>query len=150
MKRSDQLAPLSRQHHVALEVALRLRKVSTTDAAAARDRFLQFFEDEAREHFRAEEELLLPAFARHVPADDPDIVRVLIEHVELRRRAADLTRGMVDADELHALGDLLNDHVRHEERTLYPRIEAALEGEELVALGAVLDAEGGTHSPPRL
>ena len=149
MKRSAQLSSLSREHHVALEVALRLRKATGADAGAARDRFLQFFEDEAREHFRAEEELLLPAFARHAAPDDPDIVRVLTEHVELRRRAADLAGGVADPDELNALGTLLHDHVRHEERTLFPRVEAALDGDELAALGAELDAGGAGHCPPR-
>ncbi len=150
MKRSDQLAALSREHHVALEVALRLRKATPADAEAARERFLKFFEDEAREHFRAEEELLLPAFARHAAPDDPDVVRVLVEHVELRRRAADLARGTVSCGELHALGALLHDHIRQEERMLFPRIEATLDAEELTALGAALDAAGSAHRPPRL
>ncbi len=149
MQRSDELAPLSREHHVALEVALRLRRATVADAEQVRVAFLQFFEDEAREHFRAEEELLLPAFARHAAADDPDVARVLVEHVEMRRRAAQLAAGTSDVDELHALGELLNAHVRHEERTLFPRIEAALDPDELTALGAALAAEGGGHQPPR-
>ncbi len=146
MKRADQLAVLSREHHVALEVALRLRKATPADADAARERFLRFFDDEAREHFRAEEELLLPAFARYVAPDDQDIVRVLVEHVELRRRAGDLARGAVGLEDLHALGDLLHDHVRHEERTLFPRVESALDAEQLSALGAALD-EASTPRP---
>ncbi len=143
MKRSDQLAPLSREHHVALEVALRLSRATAADAASVRERFLRFYADEAREHFRAEEEFLLPAFARHVPPDDPDIVRVLVEHVELRRRAADVARDATDLEELRALGGLLRDHVRHEERTLFPRIEAALGDDELAALGVLLHTECG-------
>lgn len=150
MKRSAQLSSLSREHHVALEMALRLRKATASDAGAVRERFVRFFEDEARPHFRAEEELLLPAFARHVSPEDPDIVRVLTDHVEVRRRAADLAAGVVDLAELHALGNLLHDHIRHEERRLFPRIEAALDSEALAQLGAVLDAERGAHSPPRL
>lgn len=149
MQRSEDLAPLSREHHVALEVALRLRRATAEDARAARAAFLAFFEDEAREHFRAEEELLLPAFSRHVPGDDPDVVRVLVEHVEIRRRAQDLGAGPCDLTDLHELGELLNAHVRHEERTLFPRVEAALDPEELSALGAALNAEGGDHHPPR-
>ena len=41
-------------------------------------------------HFRAEEELLLPALGRHGEVDQPEIVRVLTEHVDLRRRAQEL------------------------------------------------------------
>jgi hypothetical protein len=147
VKRSQQLAPLSREHHAALEVALRLRRATDADAAAVRERFLRFYETEAREHFRAEEEHLLPAFARHAPADDPDIVRVLVEHVELRRRAVDVARG-AGPEELHALGDLLRDHVRHEERTLFPRVEAALAADELAALGELLHSDCAAQAPP--
>ena len=150
MQRSDELAPLSREHHVALEVALRLRRATVADADAARAAFLAFFEDEARPHFRAEEELVLPAFERHAASDDPDVVRVLDDHAEIRRRAEQLAARNGDLQDLHALGDLLNAHVRHEERTLFPRIEAALDADELAALGtALIAAEGGAHRPPR-
>ena len=147
MKRSAELAPLSREHHVALEVSLRLRKATASDADEVRARFLRFYEDEAREHFSAEEEFLLPAFARHVPPDDADVVRVLVEHVELRRRAADVARGIAGPSDLHALGHLLHDHVRHEERTLFPRIEAALDDEELAVLGEQLHSECAAQPP---
>lgn len=149
MRRSEQLSPLSREHHVALEVALRLRKASDADAETARDRFLRFFDSEGREHFRAEEEILLPAFARHAAPDDPDVARVLTEHEELRRYAAELSAAPVGLDTLHAVGRLLHDHVRHEERTLFPRIEAALDDDELAAVGAELAAGGSGHCPPR-
>ena len=150
MQRADELAVLSREHHVALEMALRLRRATVADAQAARAAFLAFFDDEARDHFRAEEELLIPALVRHVADDDPDVVRVLREHVEIRRLTQELAGGEADLDRLHALGELLNAHVRHEERTLFPRVEAELDEEELAALGAaLLDAEGGAHDPPR-
>jgi hemerythrin-like domain-containing protein len=129
VKRSEELAPLSRDHHQGLFAALKLRRA----APDARDVFLRFWVD-GRRHFAIEEELLLPALARHVPADHEAIVRVLVEHVELRRRAAD-----VEADEATAslteLGDLLHAHIRHEEDTLFPLIERTLPRDELVALG---------------
>lgn len=150
MKRSDELAVLSREHHVALELALRLGRATDDDASAVSASALEFWRSEGREHFRLEEELLLPAFARHAPADDPDVVRVLVEHLQVRRRIADLERDPgAGAEELHALGTLLHDHVRHEERTLFPRIEAALDGEELAAVGAALHGAGTAHRPPR-
>jgi hemerythrin-like domain-containing protein len=151
MKRSDALAPLSREHHVALEVALRLRRADTADAAAARDGFLEFFASDGEAHFRAEEEILLPAAAGALATDDPDVTRVLEDHAEIRRRAAALAG---DADpsvaELVALGELLNGHVRHEERVLFPRIEAALGDAELAQLAASLQAADEGHTPPRV
>lgn len=150
MQRSDELSPLSREHHVALEMALRLKRAAPTDAEAVQAAFLRFFVDEGQRHFQAEEEFLLPAFARHAAAEDPDVVRVLVEHVELRRRAQDLAGGPVSLEDLHALGELLSDHVRHEERALFPRIEAALEPAQLAALGRQLLAAERGHRPPRV
>jgi len=149
VKRSAALAPLSREHHVALEVALRLRRA--TDPAAARDAFLRFFDDEGEAHFAAEETVLLPFVSDVLPADDPDVVRVLDEHRELRRRAAALRSGArADEHDLRELGALLEGHVRHEERVLFPRIEAALDGARRGELGDRLHEAGEGHTPPRV
>ena len=136
MKRSEELAPLSRDHHQGLFAALNLRR----GAPDARDVFLRFWVD-GRRHFAIEEALLLPALARHVPPDHEAIVRVLVEQVDLRRRAADVEAGVATAS-LQELGDRLHAHIRHEEDILFPLVERMLPREELVALGAsIADAE---------
>src|SRR6478735_1494854 len=84
MKRSDALAQLSRDHHDGLVVAQRLNRATETTAVAARDTFLTFWETEGRDHFRVEEDILLPAFARHHAPTDDAVTRVLIEHADLR------------------------------------------------------------------
>ena len=143
VKRSEALAPLSRDHHHGLAVALRLKRAEPASAASARDAFLEFFESEGARHFRAEEEVLLPLYARHAPPDSPDVVRVLTEHVELRRRALDLAADPgPEVGDLHELGERLERHIRHEERVLFPAIEAAMPAGELEELAAaVLRAE---------
>jgi hemerythrin-like domain-containing protein len=149
VQRSNELAVLSREHHIALELALRLQRATDADAKSVTKATLDFWRREGREHFRLEEELLLPAFARHAGADDADVVRVLIEHVDIRRRIADLETGRIDVAALNALGEALRDHVRHEERTLFGRIEETLKPEELATLGTTLHAIGAKHQPPR-
>jgi len=139
MKRSEALAPLSRDHHHGLFAALKLSRAAPADAAAARAAFLAFWEDEGRQHFAVEEEVLLPGFARRVAPDHEAIVRVLVEHVDLRRRAQTLA----DTDapplaELHELGARLRAHIRHEEDVLFPLIEDAFTQDELMALGAAI------------
>jgi hypothetical protein len=143
MKRSETLAPLSREHHTGLVVALALRRAGADDAGAARERFLAFFESEGRRHFRVEEEILLPAFARHGDARRPEVVRVLADHVEIRSRAAALAADAApQPDALHELGELLGEHIRHEERVLFPLVEETLPPRELEQLaGAVVEAE---------
>jgi len=137
MKRSEALRALSHEHHRGLVAALQLKRARQDTAADARTVFLDFFEREGARHFRAEEELLLPAFARHSEVDHPAIVRVLTEHVDLRRRRQDLETG-VDPEPaaLRELGERLEGHIRFEERVLFPLIEAALPVGELERLGA--------------
>jgi hypothetical protein len=139
---------LSREHHVALELGLRLERATDADVETVTQEALQFWREEGRDHFRLEEELLLPAFARHAGAGDDDVVRVLVAHVDIRRRIGDLETGL-GVEDLHALGERLRDHVRHEERTLFARIEASLSPEELSAVGSALQLAGDTHRPPR-
>ena len=119
MKRSAQLAPLSRDHHVALVHALRLRRATEADVAAVVAGFLAFLLGPGREHF-AEEELLAP----QVP-DACLAARMLDEHDEILRRAEQLGRDP-RTEEAHAVGELLADHVRFEERELFPLLETAL------------------------
>src|SRR4051794_11976580 len=76
MKRHPALQQLSRDHQDALAVALELTRATEATARDARARFLDYWRAEGREHFRQEEQVLLPAFARVGDPDDPIIARV--------------------------------------------------------------------------
>jgi Hemerythrin HHE cation binding domain len=140
VKRSDALLALSRQHHHGLFVAMRLKRATVDTAGQAREAFLDFWASEGRGHFRAEEEVLLPAFSAHAPPDHEAVVRVLVEHVDLRRRSSYLARdGDPMPEELRELGQRLEGHIRYEERVLFPLIEEALPEDELERLVAALE-----------
>jgi hemerythrin-like domain-containing protein len=146
MKRSDALRVLSHQHHQGLFAALQLKRARKETAAEARRVFLDFFEREGAHHFRAEEELLLPAYARHTGFDAPEIVRVLTEHVDLRRRGQDLEASPdPDPSALYELGERLEGHIRFEERELFPMVEAALPDDELERLGTAFAQAEASH-----
>lgn len=67
---------------------------------------------------------------------------VLVEHVDLRRRAMSVDAQQPTHDDLRELGEALAKHIRHEERVLFPLIEATVPEPELAALGqAIADAE---------
>ena len=131
MRRTAELAPLSRDHHVALEHALRLRRASEDDVGAVVAGFLAFLVDDGRAHFAQEESLLAP----HVPDDHADLARRMhAEHEEILRRAEALGRRPVVAS-ARELGELLSRHVRFEERELFPLLERRLPGPRLLELG---------------
>jgi hypothetical protein len=140
MKRSAALTPLSHDHQHGLAVALELKRATDATAEAAARAFDVFWRTEGNRHFRDEEELLLPALSAHVPPDHDAVVRVLTDHVEIRRRASEVAQGGADMEGLHELGRLLHDHIRHEERVLFPLAEGALPAAELERLGVSLAA----------
>ncbi|HKJ76061.1 MAG TPA: hemerythrin domain-containing protein [Gammaproteobacteria bacterium] len=136
MKRHEGLKPLSQDHHQALVEAKHLRaagETAGTDAAAAR--LLERWA-EMEEHFREEERLLLPVLGRYTGSDCPEIAETLRQHVEIRG-VVDAISERLDggltppAADLHRLGALLRDHVRYEERVLFPEIEQVLPSEQL-------------------
>lgn len=142
MKRSPELRDLSEQHHHGLVAARQLRRAAqgTVPLELAVTQFLERWREEIQPHFRREEEVLLPGYARVVPADHELIVRTLTEHVALRRaiRALEQAHGEERVRLAQEIGQGLDDHIRFEERVLFPAMEAALEGAELAALGLEL------------
>lgn len=144
MKRSEALAILSRDHHQALFVALKLTRADDETADAERSRFLEFWTTGGgRRHFQLEEELLLPAYAAYGDAHHPLVLRVLGDHVAIRAQADRLAlQPHATPDLLHELGATLTAHVRLEERELFEVIEDAMPADELLALARRLDAAG--------
>src|SRR5688572_27121078 len=139
MKRDPALISLSRDHHGALSVALRLRRATAETAADVRADALRFWTTAGRPHFRLEEEVLLPAYARHGDPHHPLVARALCDHVAIRQRMDALARdASPEVTGLRELGTMLGDHVRLEERELFVLIEQTLPAAALAALADAL------------
>ena len=148
MKRHSSLHPLSQHHHFALIQALGMRRAAEApgekrNAAVERqaDKFIAFWHKTGMLHFREEEEVLLPAYARHTRLDqDTGIMRLLADHAEIRAAVEDFERRRaeklpIEAEAMARLAKLLRDHVRFEENDVFPRIERVLGDEDLHAMG---------------
>jgi hemerythrin-like domain-containing protein len=157
MKRHPALIPLSRDHHNGLVQAVRLRRAAADgDAsarlAAARD-FVEFFRNEERAHLRDEEEELFPLLLRYAPSQPTPLREARVQHVQLagfaRKLAIAVAAGIVDRETLAAAGELLDAHIRLEERQLFPLIEELVPDDELGRLGpASRDATCAVRRPP--
>lgn len=134
MRRSDFLAPLSREHHLALKHALALKKADTHSSRDACRSFLEFWDDRGQAHFRAEEETLLPVVSDWIDPRSDDVSGVLADHVEIRRLVQRVRSEPSDIELQHALGHALDRHVRREERRLFPLIEASVPADALDGL----------------
>ncbi len=105
------------------------------------EKFVRFWHKSGHVHFREEEEVLLPAYARHTRLDrDPEVIRILADHAEIRAAVRDFEERLaaktpIAAEEIGRLGKLLHDHVRLEENEVFPRIEKTLGEKQLNAMG---------------
>ncbi len=157
MKRHPALIPLSRDHHNGLVHALRLRRAAADGDASARlaaaREFVEFFRNEERVHLRDEEEELFPLLLRHVPWQPAPLREARVQHVQLEGFARTLeiavAAGIVDRETLDAAGELLDAHIRLEERQLFPLIEELVPDDALRRLGlADRDATCAVRRPP--
>ena len=144
LKRRRELKPLSSEHQQALLVAFQLRHGLSghSDSAGAPKDLAglvalarRYDETVLTTHTRAEEELL----EDHVPPSD--FRRLKAEHAELHRLLADAKDAKPGEmrTALAQFADLLERHVRWEERELFPALETALTGEELAVMGHELE-----------
>jgi hemerythrin-like domain-containing protein len=105
------------------------------------EKFVRFWHKTGQVHFREEEEVLLPAYARHTRLDqDAGVMRILADHAEIRAAVQEFERRLagktpIEPEEMGRLAKLLHDHVRLEENEVFPRIEKALGEESLNAMG---------------
>jgi len=138
MPRHEALIPLSREHHHTLVLALRLKKGGPTttkdnwpiDLEEQRIATLRFFRHEILPHFALEERTIFPA-AVHIAAAQAIVQTLRAQHHEIARRFQSLDSiSAEDAPTLltafRELGELLDTHIRLEERTLFPLMEREL------------------------
>lgn len=134
MKRSPALLKLSREHHTALSLALRIEKA--TDAAA-QDILLTtlpaLFRGELEPHFQEEEKALLPQLGQAGEAALVD--RTLEEHRQLRALVGRMADG--DRSALPDFGQMLRAHVRFEERELFVVAQRVLPANYLENAGLI-------------
>jgi hemerythrin-like domain-containing protein len=133
--RHPSLTPLSHDHHHGLALALRCRKqalgrLKPMGAEGIRLRaqeFCEFFQKQLTPHFRAEEESLFPLMREAVPESAPLLDDLLREHEIFRREVEKLSAGTGLSKLIFDLGDLLERHIRREERELFPLFEKHVE-----------------------
>lgn len=133
MKRTKELEWLARQHHTALVLARSVQRVDPGDSeavAAAIAQVLRNFDGELDAHFRFEEERLLPALES--VGEGERVRHTLVDHAGLRDLVARLRTG--EATSLKPYGELLNAHIRFEDRDLFVVAETLLPPEILATL----------------
>ena len=133
IKRSRQLSPLSRDHHEGLLLVWKIRQGlrNGTDINLIADYTKWFWQKDLENHFREEEEILAPYLN-----GEPMIKRMFEEHQLIQTRIHD--ENTVTEESLLQLATLVNDHIRFEERQLFPLAEKMITEEDLDAIESQL------------
>ncbi len=120
IKRSKELVPLSKEHHEGLLFGWKIKQgLRNGTPHQTISEFIQWFwEADLQEHFRKEEEVL----AVHLPAGNALVQQMLEEHEQLEAQVR--LCAMIQDEELFIqLADGLHNHIRFEERVLFPFAE---------------------------
>jgi quercetin dioxygenase-like cupin family protein/hemerythrin-like domain-containing protein len=142
LERDERLRALSVDHHHALVLARRARRAAAGESEESLDEAWSHvraaFTEELEPHFQIEEELLLPAMSEL--GEDELVEHTLRDHRRLRALVGTEDPSAATLDEL---GDALNEHVRFEERRLFPVAQRRLSADRLEA---VAEATGDDRS----
>jgi hemerythrin-like domain-containing protein len=141
MLRNKNLVPLSRQHHHALALCVRIDRAiqaGEVDLTAWQDEIRLSFDQEIQYHFAAEEKEVFPV-AMQFPELQPLVNELLAEHATLRQLFSQAHCGDVDIARLKSFAELLSSHIRKEERQLFEGLKQRLNAPVLDKLGNALE-----------
>ena len=107
------------------------------DLQVMKDFILRGWSAELFEHFRLEEEILLPALPP-VLFNSCHKNRLFLEHEAIRSIIFRLQEGMYSVTDITQFAVSLEQHIRFEERILFPEIEQLLPADVLEKIGVQL------------
>ncbi len=139
IKRNKSLVPLSKEHHDGLLLVWKIKQGLHFKIEYMRimNYILHVFEQELAPHFQQEETLL---FSK-LPQTDELRIKAETQHAAIRQQvAAFKTLPGTDEKTLTSFGKLLDEHIRFEERILFPHLEQQISSEELPSIGEELNS----------
>ncbi len=136
IKRNENIAKLSRDHHASLMFCWKLRHGIKFQIDPARMiNYVDYFTANHLEpHFKEEEEILF------APLQDAKVQRAIDEHTIIKTTLQKIHQSSPEnqMEELVHLADLIDAHVRYEERVLFPHLEKELSEEQLENIGKII------------
>jgi len=140
LKRNKALHILSHDHHHGLILSQLIKKGSpqyknlpdTTEGK--KDYTIRFYNDELIKHFEDEEKILFPFVNGKDDGIDNLFEEIITEHKKIKQLIIQLESDEDVENNLDELGNILESHIRKEERNLFGKIQEILSEDELTAL----------------
>ena len=128
IKRSKELAPLSREHHDGLLFVWKIKQglANNTPVETLCNYTRWFWTNHIKPHFKDEEKVL----AKFLATDNPLVQQMFKEHAQIRDMIVQLDKEP-DSRTLELLAESVNDHIRFEERQLFAYAEEILTPDQL-------------------
>lgn len=139
IKRSEHIMKLSKEHHSGLLFCWKIRQGLKGEVAA--ERILKytkyFWSNHLDEHFREEETILF------FPLKDELVQKAIEDHKQIKHTLDTLQESSAEdtKQKLAHLANLIDDHIRYEERKLFPHLEKTLSEAQLKKIGKLLEAQ---------
>lgn len=136
IKRNEHIVILSREHHSGLLFCWKIRTGLKMDVNAERIvRYVIFWENYLQKHFNEEEEHLF------FKVKDDECKKGLAQHekIKLLIKRINSDTAKLNPGILTQLADYVDNHIRFEERELFPHLENILDEQELIRIGAALE-----------
>ena len=143
MKRDKNLISLSRDHHHGLLLGWKIKqglKFEVKPELIAE--YIKYFSEAALfPHFKAEEDQILT----YLDDTDSGKQRILQEHKSIRELVTAANTEINDITPIFSqLAELLESHIRYEEREFFPYLEQNFDASQLERIGVALD---NIHQP---
>jgi hemerythrin-like domain-containing protein len=139
LKRNENIIPLSKDHHTTLLFCWKLTQgVRLESDPEVMKKYVRYFwKDHMEPHFREEEEILF------APLVDEMVQKAIADHHQIKEQAEKVLKTSAEAvyPELASLSEMVDAHVRYEERQLFPHLEQSLSPEQLTAIGRELQTK---------
>lgn len=140
VRRSPYIIKLSRDHHAGLLFCWKIRQGQrlTVDLERIKEYVAYFSHEHLASHFEEEEKYL---FASQI--QDDLVQRAMNEHKNIRHLSAAIAgaSGEKLASLLDEIANTVDEHIRFEERTLFPHMEQVLSETQLKKISTQLDHE---------
>lgn len=133
IKRDPSLIPLSHDHHRGLMRVFEIRMALRHDEPLVDQQRINasFLREELLPHFAAEEQHLFPVLRNLI--DTSEVDALIAEHRDIERLARS-----ADTNDVKPFADLLERHIRKEEREIFQEYQARVAADDLAAVGAAI------------
>lgn len=134
MKRNENIIPLSKDHHFGLLCSWKIRQGLKKEIEISRikDYILYFWDHHLKKHFSEEEEILF------LNLEDEYTLRIQREHQQIKDIVSQISSSE-NTSLISGFADLLEQHIRFEEREWFPHLEEKLETSVLKKIGKELN-----------